>query len=208
MSRARIRPTREDTRARLFKAAAKVFAENGVGAATVEDIASAAGLTRGAFYSNFSTKDELLLAMLEDHVDQSIRHNRALLASHPDTVGFVDALREDKGRKDDPLHQSPLLQIELILHVARNPKHRHALVERLRTMRTLIGEIVVSTLRAAGVTREVDAEEAGALLLAIEDGFRLHRLIDPASTPPDAFLQALVALQTLMLDGTDRRPPV
>src|SRR5688572_28670792 len=72
VSRVRIRPTREETRALLFEAAADVFAEYGVGGATVEEIASAAGFTRGDFYSNFATKDELVLAMLDDHVQRSI----------------------------------------------------------------------------------------------------------------------------------------
>src|SRR2546423_3317013 len=183
MSRARVRPTRDETRSRLFEAAAEVFAEYGVGAATVEQIASAAGFTRGAFYSNFETKEDLLIAMLDDHVRRSITHNLDLLAKHPDTVSFVEALSDDADREHDPLHSSPLLQMELILHVARTPEHRPALADRLRTMRTLVGEIVVSTLRAAGVEREIDVQDAGALLLAIEDGLRLHRLIDPTSTP-------------------------
>lgn len=203
--RDRARPTREETRTRLFAAAAQVFAEHGVGAATVEQIAEAAGFTRGAFYSNFATQEELLIAMLEEHVRRSIRHNLELLAAHPDAESFLDALRADVGRDDDPLHRSPLLQIELILHVARTPAHRPALAERLRTMRTLIGEIVVSALRAAGVEREVDAERAGRLLLAIEDGMRLHRLIDPASTPPDAVLDAFRWLQELLLETRSSR---
>jgi hypothetical protein len=129
-----------------------------------------------------------------------VRHNLETLAAHPDAESFVEALRADLGREDDPLHRSPLLQIELILHVARNPRQRPALAARLRTMRTLIGEIVASTLRAAGVTRELDVQQMGSLLLAIEDGLRLHRLIDPRSTPPDAFLSAVRLLQELMLE--------
>ena len=202
MSRApRIRPTREETRARLFEAAAEVFAEHGVGAATVEQIASAAGFTRGAFYSNFATKDDLVLAMLEDHVERSIAHNLQLLAEHPDTESFVEALRTKGSRANDPLHDLPLLHIELILYVARTPEHRPALAEHLRSRRTLVGEIVVKTLRAAGVERDFDVAEAGALLVAVEDGLRLHRLIDPSSTPPDAFVQAVNGLQALLLDG-------
>ena len=200
MSRARVRPTREETRARLFEAAAGVFAEHGVGGATVEQIASAAGFTRGAFYSNFATKEDLLVAMLEDHVQRSIRANLELLADHPDPVDFVEALRADDARHGDPLHNSPMLQIELILHVARTPEHRGALAERLRTMRTLIGEISVRTLRAAGVTRPIDAQEVGRLILAIEDGFLLHRLIDPESTPADAYIDAIRRLQELVLE--------
>src|SRR3954447_21148175 len=104
MARERVRPTRESTQLRLFEAAAGVFAEHGVGAATVGQIVSAAGFTRGAFYSNFATKDELLLAMLDHHVHRSIEHNLKVLAEHP--MNFVEAMADDRGREDDPLHHS------------------------------------------------------------------------------------------------------
>ena len=73
MSRVRTRPTRDETREKLFEAAAEVFEEHGIGAASIEMIAAAAGLTRGAFYSNFDSKDDLIIAMLEDHVERSLQ---------------------------------------------------------------------------------------------------------------------------------------
>ncbi|MDR6970131.1 helix-turn-helix domain-containing protein [Leifsonia shinshuensis] len=56
---------RRRTRARLLDAAFEVFADQGVRAASVETIAEAAGFTRGAFYSNFSSKEELFFALME-----------------------------------------------------------------------------------------------------------------------------------------------
>ncbi len=56
---------RQKTRARLLDAAFEIFAEKGVHAASVETITEAAGFTRGAFYSNFSTKEELFFALME-----------------------------------------------------------------------------------------------------------------------------------------------
>ena len=56
---------RQRTRTRLLDAAFEVFADQGVSAASVETIVEAAGFTRGAFYSNFSTKEELFLALIE-----------------------------------------------------------------------------------------------------------------------------------------------
>ena len=56
---------RQATRERLLDAAFEVFAEQGVHASTVEQIAERAGFTRGAFYSNFTTKEELFVALME-----------------------------------------------------------------------------------------------------------------------------------------------
>src|SRR3979409_898811 len=103
MSRVRTRPTRDDTREKLFEAAARVFEEQGVGGARIEAIAAAASLTRGAFYSNFKSKDELIISMLEEHVEQSIRRMHELLARHTTLADFINALRNMDRSKQDPL---------------------------------------------------------------------------------------------------------
>src|SRR6516165_5457025 len=88
MSRVRTRPTRDDTREKLFEAAARVFEEEGIGGASIEAIAAAAGFSRGAFYSNFASKDELIIAMLEDHVAQTVRRNLELFSQHKTLADF------------------------------------------------------------------------------------------------------------------------
>jgi AcrR family transcriptional regulator len=190
MSRVRTRPTREETREKLFQAAAEVFEEQGIGATSIEAIAAAAGLTRGAFYSNFADKDELIIAMLEDHVDRSIRHHHELLAHHHTPEDFIAALRASDRNRDDPLGRAPLLHIELILFAARSERRRPELAKRLRARRALVAEIL-------GRLGFSDPAQGSAMLLALEDGFRLHRLIDPASTPADSFVRSIGELQKL-----------
>jgi AcrR family transcriptional regulator len=195
MSRVRTRPTRDDTREKLFEAAARVFEEQGIGGASIEAIAAAAGFTRGAFYSNFTSKDELIIAMLEDHVEQTIRRNLDLLARHKNIVDFIDALKTMDRSRHDPLGRSPLLHMEMILFVARAEKRRPELAKRLRARRQLITDIVETTLKNSGKNGALNPTWTGAILLALEDGFRLHRLIDPDTTPADSFLRAIGDLQ-------------
>lgn len=57
--------SRELTRARLVESAERVFVRAGFDAASVEQIAEEAGFSRGAFYSNFKSKDELFLELLD-----------------------------------------------------------------------------------------------------------------------------------------------
>jgi AcrR family transcriptional regulator len=195
MSRVRTRPTRDDTCDKLFEAAARVFEEQGIGGASIEAIAAAAGFTRGAFYSNFKSKDELIIAMIEDHVAQSIRRNLDLLAKHKNLADFIDALKTmDRGRHD-PLGRSPLLHMEMILFVARAEKRRPELAKRLRARRKLITDIVETASKNSGSNGALNPTWTGAILLALEDGFRLHRLIDPETTPADSFLRAIGDLQ-------------
>ena len=86
---------RRKTRDRLIDAAYEVFAETGVHAASVEMITERAGFTRGAFYSNFDTKEELFFALAER--ENRIRFERlqegvdAILPDvDPAAVRFVD----------------------------------------------------------------------------------------------------------------------
>ncbi len=193
MSRDRIRPTRQETREQLFEAAAKVFTEQGIGA-SVEAISSAAGLTRGAFYSNFGGKDDLIAAMLADHVAQSAGRYLELLARHRDPDDFIAAMWEAGRAEQDPLGRSPLLHLELLLYAARTARYRKESGEFLRARRQLIADILEGIGLAKPDSGLPDPGQLAAMLLAMEDGFRAHQLIDPDSTPSDSFLRALHAL--------------
>jgi len=198
MSRVRTRPTRDDTRDKLFEAAARVFEEQGIGGVSIEAIAAAAGFTRGAFYSNFKSKDELIIAMIEDHVARSIRRNLDLLARHNNLADYIDALKSMDRSRQDPLARSPLLHMEMILFVARAEKRRPELAQRLRARRKLIADIVETASRNSRKNGSLNPAWTGAIVLALEDGFRLHRLIDPETTPADSFLRAIGDLQRTM----------
>ena len=159
-----------------------MFEEQGIGGASIEAIAAAAGFTRGAFYSNYRSKDELIIAMLEDHVEQSIRRNLDLLAVHKNLADFIEALKTMDRTRQDPLGRSPLLHMEMILFVARAEKRRPDLAKRLRAQRKLIADIVETTLKDSGRPGALNPAWTSAIVLALEDGFRLHRLIDPETT--------------------------
>jgi AcrR family transcriptional regulator len=67
-SRRTVRPAREDVRDRVLVAAREVFRELGYHAASLETIATRAGFSKGAVYSNFAGKDDLFLSLLEAEI--------------------------------------------------------------------------------------------------------------------------------------------
>jgi len=182
-----------------------VFEADGIGGASIEAIAAAAGFTRGAFYSNFKSKDELIIAMLEDHVEQSIRRNLDILAQHDNLDDFIAALKTMDRSRQDPLGRSPLLHMEMILFVARAEKRRPELAKRLRARRQMVTEIMETTAKYRG-RNLADPPWVGAIVLALEDGFRLHRLIDPETTPAGSFLRAANDLRQAIGDRFDAKP--
>src|ERR1700752_4485412 len=76
---------RELTRTALVEAAAEVFARRGFEGASLEEIAEVAGFTRGAIYSNFGSKDELMLAVVERYNQNLVDAFSQSLAEGRDT---------------------------------------------------------------------------------------------------------------------------
>src|SRR5215472_3777713 len=84
----------EITRARLIQSAEKIFARDGFEAAKLEEIAADAGYTRGAFYANFDTKEDLFLALLEREISSRIANLRKHVAKYESPPDKLSALRD------------------------------------------------------------------------------------------------------------------
>ena len=90
-------PRREATRQRLVNAAIAEFARRGIDATSVEQLSEAAGFTRGAFYSNFSSKDDLCIAILEHHRDLVTQALNEAFSTPPDDAGLDWAIDDALG---------------------------------------------------------------------------------------------------------------
>jgi AcrR family transcriptional regulator len=117
---------RQLTRDTLLDAAEDVFAKKGFGGASMEGIAIEAGFTRGAIYSNFGSKEELLLAVMDRFIDRQ-------LAAFSEFVRGSDPLVDAAGaasvfRRTVSLELVPL-ELELRLNALRNPAARQRLAE-------------------------------------------------------------------------------
>src|SRR5215469_17528104 len=84
----------EETRRVLLKSARLIFARDGFEACRIEDIAAAAGYTRGAFYAHFGTKEELFFALLQEETDRHATSIRAILEDNDSVERRIAALRD------------------------------------------------------------------------------------------------------------------
>lgn len=188
------RPRREDVRARILDAAASVVAERGLAGASVDQVAAAAGFTKGAVYSNFASKDELFLALLEA---QSSRRIAAVEAALRDARNLPEALSGVGAElaRADPGGQ--LLLVEFWQRAVRDPKVREVFVRSRRALRGRIAEVVSGFLathpgRPAGSGWE--PEGLAVVLVALANGLALEGLPDPAAVPEGLVPQVLGAL--------------
>src|SRR5947209_18755322 len=113
------------TRRHLLEAAAIVFARDGFHGATLDAIASYAGFTKGAVYSNFKSKDDLFLALLEDRYESGSASLREFLAATETPHVAADFIGRITAELDDTSSQfwGPLY-LELLLYAMRNPSAR------------------------------------------------------------------------------------
>ncbi len=195
----RVRPTRADTRLRLLESAARVFTEKVISAATIEDICDEAGFSRGAFYSNFKAKDELVLELLEEQVTVSVIEVNRLYETSSDTETFIRLMESNERRRTDPIGGNGLLYIELMLFALRNPENRPRLVERQRRQYERSAQILSKIEADAGMPFPGKPEDMIALVLAFDDGLLLHQLIDPESYRPGQYADTMLALHRLWM---------
>jgi len=195
-TRERIRPRREDVRTGVLAAAREVFAESGYHRASLEAIARRAGFSKGAVYSNFESKDDLFLALLEPEADQMA----ALLTDIIEPTGDLDAdLGTLAGAIEALTVSSPatLLFAEFRAHAARDPELAARLAEIRVSMITHVGDRLVTELARMGAELVVPPADAATLLLALINGLTLEHVgIDGQSVAIASLVQLLRGLVT------------
>ncbi|MDT7695335.1 MAG: hypothetical protein QOI75_4702, partial [Pseudonocardiales bacterium] len=112
---------RPETRARLLDAALDTFAETGFHAATIEQICERAGFTRGAFYSNFATKDELFYALFERNAARVVERMESVAAQVDGALPWSRQVAELTSSVGPDDRRWFLISTEFTLHAIRNP---------------------------------------------------------------------------------------
>lgn len=177
--------SQQATRERILHAAAVVFARKGFYGASVEEITERAGLSRGAFYSNFGDKDELLLAVLEHRFEARVEEIRQLLGNTRTPAEFFAALkRQDVGRGKD-IQQWFMLRMEFLLYALRHPRARSKLAAFQRTLLASLTEAVAYLHEELGVVPPMSPDQMAAVVQALDDGLAIQQYLDPSALPKD-----------------------
>lgn len=172
---------RDATRERLLGAARAIFAEKGYAAASVEDIAAAAGHTRGAFYSNFRSKTDMLFELLRRDHDEAA----AALRLIADTQGSADDAQRAMlayWRRCTARHASRLMWLEAQLQAARDPQFRARFGAFLRERQALSIACIDAYAARAGVSLSLPAQVLALGLTALCDGVQSCCAADARST--------------------------
>ena len=193
---------RQQTRDYLIQAAAQVFAERGFHGASLDQVAAAAGFTKGAVYSNFKNKEDLFLALLEANQEREMDALYATLEASdvppedrlPDFVNLVQNQTTEIGGNWD------ILYTEFALYAMRNPTAREKLAEFDARTITKIADLLIETTGQGG-HRSLEHPDSGPDHHGPVPGHQRHAR-PQRRRRDDAFLETAVAfLARGLLDG-------
>lgn len=175
---------RQHTRDRLIDAATGLFAEKSIEGASVEEISERAGFTRGAFYSNFDSKEELCLEIVRQRGEQLLETTRRALAVIPDSPVNAQWLEEiiakvitvlDVGFTFDD--NWVLVRQELRLYAFRNPTFRPALIEVEQNANDLASEALAAALARHGASLRIPLDQLMVTLDAFCERTRVDSIL-------------------------------
>ncbi|HEX2129418.1 MAG TPA: TetR/AcrR family transcriptional regulator [Solirubrobacterales bacterium] len=167
------------TRARLLQSATRLFCRRGLEQASVDEIAQSAGYTKGAFYSNFKTKEELFLAILDERFSDKIEQIESALRTDESPDEAVRHAGEDVMRLvgADPEWQK--LFLEFVSYAARNEDFREELLTRCRAMDAQLTEVYRRWSQDVGIEPPIPMEDATRMVTMMSHGFMLGKQLDP-----------------------------
>jgi AcrR family transcriptional regulator len=178
--RSRREERKEETRAELIGAAARVFAHHGFHGASLEQIAQEAGYSTGAVYWHFKGKDDLFLAVYEAQaaarvraIDDFQRRARAYADQ------FMARLRHDP--------EFMILTLEFLVHAWRNPPLREAFGHRVAWGRLAAARLLEEETQRTGYELPMPPEDLATVLRELGVGLGLAKLADPDAIPDRLF---------------------
>jgi AcrR family transcriptional regulator len=173
----RQRARTEATRRKLLDAAEKTFARDGFEAARLEDIASLAGYTRGAFYANFKSKEDIFFALLEQWVGRRIAVVTALLDQQETPAKRLQALRAHYAQLATD-RRLALLSLEFKLFAIRHPEAHARLRAFQRRLRAYGGDLVRRLTKEVGRELPISSTGAATGIGALSNALLLEHLVD------------------------------
>jgi AcrR family transcriptional regulator len=179
---------RERTRSALCDAAARLFVERGFAGASVEAIAAQAGYTRGAFYANFTSKEELFVELLQRRVYEEYRRIGEQSAD-PDTRLSMRAL----GERLAAMQRHPdgawlfRLWLEVLAHADRDERLRSLVAGFWSGTRTLGTSSIAGAFDDAEKKPPLPPDVLASAMIAMDIGLALQHYVDPEAVPLDVY---------------------
>jgi AcrR family transcriptional regulator len=180
-----------ETRTRLLDAAEQVFLRRGLHGSSVEEITAEAGFTRGAFYSNFKSKDELFVELLQDRVYRQYAQMAEQAQEQPGTPRErlrwgIERVRDvQKGEDGAWLFR---LWLECLTQAARDEEFRKLAATFWSGNRQLLAEGIKETYEEIGREPHLSPKQIATAMIALDVGLAVQHLVDPDEAPLEDYV--------------------
>jgi AcrR family transcriptional regulator len=176
--------SRDQTRQRLLDAAQKIIAKKGLTATSVEDIAGAAGYTRGAFYSNFGGKSDLFIELLRRDHQQATTEMMSLVSDELSVEEIQLRARNTYSQlyRDNECFMN---WTEARMMAARDAKFRAKLSALMVEKRGQIAGLIQYFYQRTGVVPPVEPEVMAMGFMSLVEGVKLFMLSSPLEMKTD-----------------------
>jgi AcrR family transcriptional regulator len=213
----RTAPTREDrrnrTRAELIAVADRRFSADGYHATSLDAVADEAGFTKGAVYSNFSSKEDLFFAVYEQRVERTVDHAREVIDAAPTAEGaLLELVAESSARRDRDDGWLAVF-LEFWTFVLRHPEHRVRFAQLHARATEPFVEAMERHARERGIALPLSSRQLATAFFASGTGLNLERLTQPDVVGPELpvrmhelFMAALEAPQIRRSDPDAPNP--
>jgi AcrR family transcriptional regulator len=194
-SRTRRRLTRKEkqaeTRSSLLDAAERVFLRHGLAGSSVEEISAEAGFTRGAFYSNFASKDELFVELLQDRVYRQYAEMAERTQEQPGTPRErlrwgIERVRDVQ--KDEGGRWLFRLWLECLTKAARDEEFRKLAATFWSGNRGILSAQIEETFKEIGQEPPLPTKQIATAMIALDVGLAVQHLVDPDEAPLDDYV--------------------
>jgi AcrR family transcriptional regulator len=197
---------RPQTVAALLDGALHAFAERGFDGASIGYICERAGLTTGAFYGNFASKQELFFALLRERSNAVLAHFEELTDRVEGRPELLDELlREAVNTQQDP-DGWMLVSLEFRLFAMRHPDAAQEMLAHELRLREHIAALLDRALRAAGRRSSIEVDELARLVIAVYTGLSLRHGSRPDATEPDLLAGRVLPTLLHALSERDSQP--
>jgi len=186
-----VTPKGQATRASILQAAAEVFAERGYANTTLSQLIARSGLTKGAFYFHFTSKEQLAFAVLEDKQRQWQEFVSQRVLDKPRAIDQLRALGPaliKLHRQDPSAYSAPRLSRDL----ARMPELADTVRARMRGWIDLVAGIISRAQQQGDIPSRLDATALATILTAATDGLKdLSDILEPPHRARRGFEQRM-----------------
>lgn len=179
---------RRHNRAALLDAAAARFAQRGFRTTTIDEVAAAAGLTKGAVYSHFDSKHDLFAAAIARRYRE--RHGAFLGIMSDETLDPAERTRRAAVEFAGSVASGAdwaLLFSEAWAEMIRTPSFGADVRRLADEFRAAVARLIEDTLAAQGLAAPYPSERIAEMTIAAAHGFGIAHRLDPEHAPPDLF---------------------